>query len=50
LEADIKLYLSAGGKIDVRKAGESVPVDATNGWPKGFFNDDNVTFGKKGSW
>jgi hypothetical protein len=50
LEADIKTYLSAGGKIDVRKAGESVPVDATNGWPKGFFNDDNVTFGKKGSW
>lgn len=47
LEADIKAYLSAGGKIDVRKPGESVPVDATNNWPVGFYNEDNVTFTKK---
>jgi hypothetical protein len=47
LESDIKMYLSAGGKIDVRKPGESVPVDATNNWPLGFYNEDNVTFTKK---
>jgi inner membrane protein involved in colicin E2 resistance len=47
LELDIKLYLSGGGKIDVRKPGESVPVDATNNWPLGFYNEDNVTFTKK---
>jgi inner membrane protein involved in colicin E2 resistance len=48
LESDIKIYLSAGGnKIDVRKVGESKPVDATNNWPAGFSNDDNVTFRKK---
>ena len=47
LEADIKAYLSAGNKIDVRKPGESVPVDATNNWPLGFYNEDNVTFTKK---
>lgn len=47
LESDIKIYLSAGGKIDVRKPGESVPVDATNNWPVGFYNEDNVTFRKK---
>jgi len=47
LESDIKIYLSAGGKIDVRKPGESVPVDATNNWPLGFYNEDNVTFTKK---
>jgi hypothetical protein len=47
LEDDIKTYLSAGGKIDVRKPGESVPVDATNNWPLGFYNEDNVTFTKK---
>jgi hypothetical protein len=47
LEKDIKMYLSAGGKIDVRKPGESVPVDATNNWPLGFYNEDNVTFTKK---
>jgi inner membrane protein involved in colicin E2 resistance len=47
LELDIKMYLSAGGKIDVRKPGESKPVDATNEWPMGFYNDDNVTFHKK---
>jgi hypothetical protein len=47
LEADIKTYLSAGGKIDVRQPGESVPVDATNNWPLGFYNEDNVTFTKK---
>ena len=47
LESDIKTYLSAGNKIDVRKPGESVPVDATNNWPLGFYNEDNVTFTKK---
>lgn len=50
LELDIKLYLAAGNQIDVRKPGESVAIDATNEWPKGFCNDDNVTFGKKGGW
>ena len=47
LEEDIKKYLSAGGKIDVRKPGESTPVDATNEWPQGFCNDDNIAFYKK---
>lgn len=47
LEEDIKKYLSAGGKIDVRQPGESVAVDATNEWPVGFYNDDNVMFHKK---
>ena len=47
LDDDIKTYLSAGGKIDVRKPGESVPVDATNNWPLGFYTEDNVTFTKK---
>jgi hypothetical protein len=47
LEADIKTYLSAGNKIDVRKAGESKPVDATNEWPAGFYNEDNIRFHKK---
>ena len=47
LEADIKRYLASGGKIDVRKAGESTPIDATNNWPVGFYNEDNVTFKKK---
>jgi hypothetical protein len=50
LEADIKKYLESGGKIDVRQPGESVAVDATDEWPQGFSNDDNITFGKKGSW
>jgi hypothetical protein len=50
LEADIKKYLASGGKIDVRQPGESVAVDATDEWPNGFSNDDNITFGKKGSW
>jgi hypothetical protein len=50
LEADIKKYLASGGKIDVRQPGESVAVDATDEWPQGFSNDDNITFGKKGSW
>lgn len=50
IENNIKLYLSLGGKIDVRKPGESVAVDATDEWPQGFSNDDNITFGKKGSW
>jgi len=50
LEVDIKKYLASGGKIDVRQPGESVAVDATDEWPQGFSNDDNITFGKKGSW
>jgi inner membrane protein involved in colicin E2 resistance len=47
LELDIKLYLSGGGKIDVRQPGESVAVDGTNEWPAGFYNDDNIAFHKK---
>jgi hypothetical protein len=47
LEADIKTYLSAGNKIDVRKPGESVAVDGTNEWPAGFYNEDNIRFHKK---
>ena len=47
LQQDIKLYLSAGGKIDVRQPGESVAVDGTNNWPAGFYNDDNIAFHKK---
>ena len=47
LELDIKMYLSAGNKIDVRKPGESVAVDGTNQWPAGFYNDDNIAFHKK---
>ena len=47
LQQDIKLYLSAGGKIDVRQPGESVAVDGTNQWPAGFYNDDNIAFHKK---
>lgn len=47
LELDIKMYLSAGNKIDVRKPGESMPVDGTNQWPAGFYNEDNIMFHKK---
>jgi hypothetical protein len=47
LELDIKMYLSAGGKIDVRQPGESVAIDGTNNWPAGFYNDDNIAFHKK---
>jgi hypothetical protein len=47
LEDDIKKYLGSGGKIDVRKRGESTPIDATKNWPAGFYNDDNLTFTKK---
>jgi inner membrane protein involved in colicin E2 resistance len=47
LELDIKMYLSGGGKIDVRQPGESVAVDGTNQWPAGFYNDDNIAFHKK---
>ncbi len=47
LELDIKMYLSAGNKIDVRKPGESVAVDGTNEWPAGFYNEDNIRFHKK---
>ena len=44
LENDIKAYLSAGNKIDVRKPGESKPVDGTNNWPAGFYKEDNIMF------
>jgi hypothetical protein len=47
LQQDIKMYLSAGNKIDVRQPGESVAVDGTNNWPAGFYNDDNIMFHKK---
>ena len=47
LEADIKRYLASGHKIEQVPLGKSTPVDATNEWPQGFSNDDNVTFGKK---
>jgi hypothetical protein len=47
LELDIKMYLSAGNKIDVRQPGESVAVDGTNEWPAGFYNEDNIMFHKK---
>jgi len=47
LELDIKMYLSAGGKIDVRQPGESIAIDGTNNWPAGFYNDDNIAFHKK---
>ena len=50
LEHDIKVFLASGGKIDVRKPGESVSIDATDEWPQGFSSDDNITFGKKGPW
>ena len=47
LEADIKRYLASGHKIDQVPLGKSTPVDATNEWPVGFYNDDNVVFHKK---
>jgi inner membrane protein involved in colicin E2 resistance len=47
LEADIKRYLSSGHKIEQVPLGKSTPVDATNNWPVGFYNEDNVTFKKK---
>jgi hypothetical protein len=47
LEADIKRYLASGNKIEQVPLGKSTPVDATNEWPLGFSNDDNVTFRKK---
>jgi inner membrane protein involved in colicin E2 resistance len=47
LEADIKRYLASGHKIEQVPLGKSKPVDATNNWPLGFYNDDNVTFKKK---
>ena len=47
LEADIKIYLASGGKIDVKARGESKQIDATNEWPQGFCNDDNISFHKK---
>jgi inner membrane protein involved in colicin E2 resistance len=47
LEADIKRYLASGHKIEQVPLGKSTPVDATNNWPVGFCNEDNVTFKKK---
>jgi inner membrane protein involved in colicin E2 resistance len=47
LEADIKRYLASGHKIEQVPLGKSTPVDATNNWPVGFYNEDNVTFKKK---
>ena len=47
LAEDIVKYLKSGGKIDQKKRGESVAVDVTKTWPKGFYNDDNLTFTKK---
>ena len=47
LSDDIKRYLASGHKIEQVPLGKSTPVDATNNWPLGFYNDDNVTFTKK---
>jgi inner membrane protein involved in colicin E2 resistance len=47
LEDDIKKYLSSGHKIEQVPLGKSTPIDATNNWPQGFYNDDNMTFHKK---
>jgi inner membrane protein involved in colicin E2 resistance len=47
LEDDIKRYLASGHKIEQVPLGKSTPVDATNNWPVGFYNEDNVTFSKK---
>jgi inner membrane protein involved in colicin E2 resistance len=47
LEADIKRYLASGHKIEQVPLGKSTPIDATNNWPVGFYNEDNVTFKKK---
>jgi len=47
LEADIKRYLSSDHKIEQVPLGKSTPIDATNNWPAGFSNDDNVKFHKK---
>ena len=47
LDEDMKKFFEAGGKIDYRERGESVAIDATNEWPQGFSNDDNLEFHKK---
>jgi hypothetical protein len=47
LEEHVKRYLASGRKIEHVPLGKSTPVDATNEWPSGFSNDDNVTFSKK---
>jgi inner membrane protein involved in colicin E2 resistance len=47
LEVDIKRYLASGHKIEQIPLGKSTPIDATNEWPVGFYNEDNVTFTKK---
>jgi hypothetical protein len=47
LEDDIKRYLASGHKIEQVPLGKSTPVDATNEWPVGFYNEDNVVFHKK---
>jgi hypothetical protein len=47
LEEHIKRYFASGHKIEQVPLGKSTPIDATNNWPLGFYNDDNVTFKKK---
>jgi hypothetical protein len=47
LEDDIKRYLASGHKIEQVPLGKSTPVDATNEWPAGFYNEDNIMFYKK---
>jgi hypothetical protein len=47
LEADIKRFLGSGHQIEQVPLGKSTPIDATNNWPAGFYNDDNLTFTKK---
>jgi hypothetical protein len=47
LEDDIKKYLASGHKIEQVPLGKSTPIDATNTWPEGFYNDDNLSFHKK---
>lgn len=47
LEADIKRFLGSGHQIEQVPLGKSTPIDATNNWPAGFSNDDNVVFHRK---
>jgi hypothetical protein len=47
LEDDIKRFLRSGHHIEQVPLGKSTPVNATNNWPAGFYNEDNVTFHKK---
>lgn len=47
LEDDIKRFLGSGHQIEQVPLGKSTPIDATNEWPAGFSNDDNVVFHRK---